>query len=278
MDSADDVLQKFNQTLCSQTLRDAMRTYMLLNAYKILVNENAAGRNIAKYFLQRNVDISEGILIAELQSEISTIISKLGKHGQTRLMYVCQTITHQPVNDFSKHNIWATCALTGKSSNSVIALRIEQQSSVAAETENASFQCISPLRHKHNANSFHNCNSIYIDASFETFVNALWIVTHIKQIENQRVVDLAEDCLQNLMHTDKDSKSTNNLSNFYDWLFDNNVLVQTSVIDQYISAFVIVLHMLHETLDEMDRRVIVEVMRCPGYHSTNCAKTVENKS
>lgn len=255
-----------------------MRTYMLLNAYKNLVNENAAGRNIAKYFSQRNLDISDAILISELQSEVNTMISKLGKHGQTRLMYVCQTITQQPVNDFSKHNVWATCALTGKSSNSVLALRIEQSANSSTDVENASFQCISPLRNKNNTNNFNSCNSIYIDSSFETFVNALWIVTHVKQIESQRVVDLAEDCLQNLAVSDQESKTTNNLSNFYDWLFDNNVLVEESVMEQYLLAFTIVLHMLHETLDEMDGRVIVEVLRCPGHQSTHYEKTVENKT
>ena len=91
-----------------------MQTYILLNAYKNLVNENAAGRNIARYFVLRNVDIADAVWISELQQDVYSMIQKIGDHGQTRLRYVCNMITQQQSNQFSKHNVWATCAMTGR--------------------------------------------------------------------------------------------------------------------------------------------------------------------
>lgn len=243
-----------NTNLDTSRFSKSMQTYILLNAYKNLVNENAAGRNIARYFSQRNLEISDATYVSEMQHQIGMLINKIGNHGQNRLMYVCNLITQQNTNNFAKHNVWATCAITGRSCNEVIALSIEH--SITNTSQNhAIFQCLSPLRCKSNDTvSISGC--IYVDSIFETFVHSLWVVTHIRQIESIRVVTLAEDHIKNWANSEIDSKITQNLANFYDWLLDNNIFVHDPIIEQYIKSFEIVIAILNTTIDEIDARYL----------------------
>ena len=103
--------------VCSKRFASGMRAFTLLQAHKHAVMENSAHRNTARFFALRGLDIASAAYITALQAQIGDAIRYLGLCGQTRVMHVCEVVCRQPHDRFETLHVWATCALSGRSTN-----------------------------------------------------------------------------------------------------------------------------------------------------------------
>lgn len=145
-----------------------------------------AHRNTARFFALRGLDIASAAYITALQAQIGDAIRHLGLCGQTRVMHVCEVICRQPHDRFETLHVWATCALSGRSTNAALCVsgwhydergearrRGEREDALASPVGSA-------LAHQ---------PALFVDAAFAPFVRALWLCTHVAQVEAVRVLE-----------------------------------------------------------------------------------------
>ena len=236
-----------------------MHAFSLLQAHKHVVMENSAHRNTARFFALRNVDIASAAYIISLQVEIENLLSHIGRCGQVRVMHVCQMIVRQPSHAFELLHVWATCALSGRSTNQAICIGSHTRVGERVEGRTRRSECcepivptlLDPLAPGGPENMVAQQPALFVDASFEPFVRALWLCTHIAQLESVRVLERTAQHIAAAMQNTTEGGPTT-MAAVFDEMLLANALSDTRVTSAYESAFVYALGVLRTTVTMLD--------------------------
>ena len=232
-----------------------MHAFSLLQAHKHVVMENSAHRNTARFFALRNVDIASAAYINSLQMEIENLLSHIGRCGQVRVMHVCQMIVRQPTHSFDLLHVWATCALSGRSTNQAICIGSQTRGGERSEGRNRRSECceqivptlLDSLAPDVSENIVAQQPALFVDACFEPFVRALWLCTHLSQLESVRVLERTAVHIAAAMEkTPEHGPMT--MAAVFDEMLAANALCDADVTTAYEQAFVYTLGVLRATV------------------------------
>lgn len=148
------------QEIAESVFRDNIKKLCRVVACRVIGDESTYNRFLSRQCLNGNegaLSLSESIrMIENIHRDLHAAVVYFNNNGQSRLCRIIREMQTAPSMDFGKCNIWSVCALSGKVGSDFIILR---------------------------GHEVH----MLVDAKYTGFLQCVWILWHITDIETTRL-------------------------------------------------------------------------------------------
>ena len=209
--------------------------YLLILASKFVDDENVYMKHIHRQAQLQNADAMKQVAVLkhfeELDSKVEVMIGDLETLGYERIVNVCRAIQSIPALPFPITQQWSICSLTGVNTNKSVILEFNGQ-------------------------------RMHLDEFYAPFASMLWLVSHIQDMEYNRMSEF-------LARSDPNMSISETMQKYKDEL---NVCGE-AIQNLYYTAFKTVLDVFERTNVEIQEKT--KLLMCS--HATDAENKEENE-
>lgn len=198
--------------------KNMIRDYLNILACKFIDDETTYMKHVQKQAALNNEEAMHKLSVCkhfeQKHEQIHTYIDEFRTMGYQRIADVCSAIRAQPTLPFTTSMHWTVCGLSGVNTNNAIRL----------------------LWHD---------NVIYLDCFYASFAAMFWMVTHVVELEFNR--------LSEFLSTRDESLSISQCLAMYQ---NDKDMINDDLVHMYFTAYDIVFTVMAKTRAEIESQVI----------------------